>query len=120
MLASKYNITVEAGATYRKKITWKTANRAAVNLTGASARMHIRKSVSDSTILVSLTTDNGGLVLGGVLGTIEIVILDNQTDTLVNGVYDIEIVHPLGANQTRNDVTRLLYGTVTVLPSVTR
>ena len=120
MLASKYNIVVEAGATYRKKITWKNSNRIPVNLTGCTARMQVRKTVNSDVVLLLLTTENGGINIVGVSGTIEIVILDNQTDDLSNGVYDLEIIHPLGDNQTRNDVTRLLYGSVTVSPSVTR
>lgn len=120
MLASKYNIIVEAGATYRKKIRWKNKNKTPVDLTGCAARMQVRKTISDSNTLLSLTTENGGIVISGTQGIIEIVILDNQTEILTNGVYDLEIVFPLLANQTRRDVTRLLYGTVTSLPSVTR
>lgn len=120
MLASKYNITVEAGATYRKTVTWKNSNRTPVNLTGSTARMQIRKNINDSVVMLALTSDNGGIVISGNTGTIQIIILDNQTDVLSNGVYDLEIVHPLGAGQTRNDVTRLLYGSIMVLPGVTR
>jgi len=120
MIASKYNIVVEAGATYRKKITWKNSNKTPVDLTGCTGRMQIRKNITDTTILLSLTTENGGIVIGGTLGTIQIIILDNQTDALSNGVYDLEIIHPLGSGQVRQDVTRFLYGSVTVLPSVTR
>ena len=82
--------------------------------------MHIRKTMSDVTPLLSLTTENGGIVINRFLGTIEIVILDNQTENLANGIYDLEVVHPLVSGQIRQDVTRLLYGTVTISPSVTR
>ena len=66
MPAAKLNLTIEQGATYKKKFTWKDSAGVAIDLSGYSARMHIRKSkASSDPPLVELTNTNGGIVLGG-------------------------------------------------------
>jgi len=117
MAAGKLKLAIEQGATFRKLLTYKAGTPAvAVNLTGCTARMQIRSAITSPTVLVNLTTENGGIVLGGTAGTIELIITDTATAaiTWTTGVYDLEIVFPSG------DVRRLVYGTVTVSPEVTR
>lgn len=117
MAAFKLNLKVDQGATFAKTVTWKTGTPAvAVNLTGCSARMQVRAKLTDTAVLLDLTTLNGGIVLGGTAGTVEIKISATQTTaiTWVNAVYDLEVVF---ADAT---VRRLLAGNVTVSPEVTR
>ena len=112
-----YNITVYQGATFRLPLTWKTGDpAAAVNLTGYTARMQIRSSVTSPTDLLELTTENGGITLGGVAGTINILITATDTagQAWRTGVYDLELIAGSG------DVRRLLEGTATLVPEVTR
>lgn len=117
MAAGKLKLAIEQGATFRKLLTWKTgATPVAVDLTGCTARMQIRSDIASATPLVTLTTENGGIALGGVAGTIEIIITAAATAafTWTTGVYDLEVVLANG------DVRRLVYGAVSVSPEVTR
>ena len=117
MAAAKLKLMIEQGATFRKVLTWKSGTpAAAVDLTGCTARMQMRAEIDSATPLVSLTTENGGIALGGVAGTIELLITATATAafTWTSAVYDLEIILANG------DVRRLVYGLVTVSPEVTR
>src|SRR6186713_331399 len=115
MSAFKLNLTIDQGATFDKTVTWKTGKPALpVDLTGATARMQIRAKIDSPTVLVSLTTENGGIVLGGATGdvTMRIEAVVTAAITWRAGVYDLEIVF---ADST---VRRLLAGSVSVSPEV--
>lgn len=87
-----------------------------VDLTTYTARMQIRDTVDSITTLVSLTTENGGITLGGVAGTISLLITAAATAALTFGtaVYDLEVVTAGGI------VTRLFSGAVALSKEVTR
>ena len=55
--------------------------------------MVVRECAEDSAYLLNLTTENGGIVLGGVAGTIDIDATPTQTSNLTtgDGVYEIEL-----------------------------
>jgi hypothetical protein len=112
----EYPLYIAKGATFVENFTWKIDN-SPVNLTGYSARMQIRSSKLSEEPLISLTTeDDGGIVLGGVAGTIVVSISAEDTSELAGeaGVYDIELEDSSGV------VTRLLEGTVKLSNEVTR
>lgn len=113
---AKVNLQVNKGATFRHKFTWQNARSKPINLTGYLARMHIRAEVNSADVIIALTTENGGITLGGVLGTISLYISNTATSSLtaVKGVYDLELVAP------NNDVIRLIAGAVAMSPEVTR
>jgi len=79
MAAGTLDFTIEQGATFNLLLTWKI-NNVAVNLTGYTARLQARVDVEDTETILSLTTANGGITLGGVLGTISL----DQTATQTN------------------------------------
>jgi hypothetical protein len=113
----KHPIKIIQGATLRDVTTWKTGTPAvAVDLTGCTARMQIRAKIADTAALKSLTTENGGIALGGAAGTVTIFLSATDTAAIAwkSGVYDLEIVFASG------DVRRLLSGSVSVSPEVTR
>ena len=117
MAAEKLKLLVEQGATFRKTLTWKAGTPPVpVNLTGCAARMQMRTEIAAVTPLVTLTTENGGIVLGGTTGTIGLFIAPVKTAAFARttAVYVLEIILANG------DVRRLLYGPVTVSPEVTR
>lgn len=118
MAAFKLNLKIDQGATFTKQVTWKTgpAPGVAVDLTGCTARMHARAKITDAVKLLDLTTANGGIVLGGSAGTVEIILTDEQTAaiTWTSAVYDLEIEFADGT------VRRLLQGSISVSPEVTR
>lgn len=113
---AKINLTIDKGATFRHSLTLKNAKNQPIDLTGYSARMHIRAEIASTAIISALTNVNGGIVLGGKLGTVNLYISDTDTSALVElkGVYDLELVSP------GLDVRRLCGGTVTMSPEVTR
>jgi len=114
---AKHNITIYQGATLRDVTTWKSGDPAVpVDLTGCTARMQVRQKVESTDVLLSLTTENGGIILGGTAGTVTIYLSATATAALTwkSGVYDLEIEFGTG------DVRRLLAGAVVVSPEVTR
>ena len=122
MTAVTRDLYIEQGATFTLGFNWYRSSTVtpgtpglAYDLTGATARMQIRRKASDPTVLVDATTENGKIVLGGVDGRIDVRLTDVDTNALTvkSAVYDFEIV--LGA-----DTHRLLQGAVTVSPNVTQ
>ena len=109
--------TILQGETYDETLTWKVGDPAvAVDLTGYTARAQVRSSVTSSIVLLELTTENGGIVLGGAAGTIQRIVsaADTAAITWKNAVYDLEVIDAGGA------VRRLMSGKVTVSLEVTR
>lgn len=107
---------IERGATLDRPLVWKDGAGLPMVLTGYTARMQVRQSVSAPAILLELTTENGGIVITAATGTITLTQTPAQTAayTWRRGVYDLELVSPLGA------VTRLLQGDIESIPEVTR
>jgi hypothetical protein len=129
---------IEQGATFTLGFTWHKAavdgNGAPIldvngkptagdpyDLTDCKARMQIRAKQGQPA-LVTATTENGRIVLGGVTGRIDITLTDEDTDLLTAraALYDLEIEWPLAQGATRPRVDRLLEGAVTVSPNVTQ
>ena len=114
---AKLKLTIYQGATFRKRLTWSAGTPAVpVDLTGCEARMQVRPDIESATVLVELNTTNGGITLGGVVGTVDLYLTDEASAafTWTSGVWDLEITHP------SDEVTRLAYGPVNVSPEVTR
>jgi hypothetical protein len=113
---AKHNLYVYRGATFSEQITWKDEGGTPIDLTSFTARMQMRETVESSTPFLTLTTENGGITLGGAAGTINILATAaTSAITATGGVYDLEIV----AADTVT-VTRLLEGIVIISPEVTR
>jgi hypothetical protein len=112
---AKHNFYVYRGATFSEQVEWKDESGTPVNLTGFTARMHMRETLEVADPFLTLTTENGGITLGGLAGTIQLLASATQTTAIsaTSGVYDLELVS--GAN-----VTRLLEGLVIISPEVTR
>lgn len=115
MAAGALDFTIEQGATFNLLLTWEI-NNVAVNITGYTARLQARVDVEDTEVILSLTTANGGITLGGAAGTISLNQTATQTASLAAGgyVYDLELIS--GASV----VTRLVQGELNVSPEVTR
>lgn len=87
-----------------------------VDLTGYTARMQFRKSAKDAAILLSLTTENGGITVNNSTKTITLLVTKTQTEliTYLAAVYDLELINAAG------EVTILLSGKITIVLNVTR
>lgn len=122
MSAGNYNFTIEQYATFSTVFTWTAgpnvpnppvgASPLPVNLTGYTAQLQIRQYAPGGTLLYDASAN---LVLGGVNGTITLIIPAATTAgfTWFSGVYDLILTDSSG------NVYRLLQGTVTVTPGVT-
>lgn len=115
---AKLKYVIYQGATFRKRLTWTgpAPTLTPIDLTGCTARMHIRAKLEDAATLAVLTTENGRITLGGTAGTVDLFISDEDTAAFdwTSGVFDIEIAHPNG------DVTRIAQGSASVSKEVTR
>lgn len=117
------NLTCYQGASWDYQLTWNTTSgtvTSPVNLTGYSARMQVRTSHYDSTVLLSLTSGSG-ITLGGTAGTIYLEASATTTAGMATAnsqqeqyVYDLELVSGAGY------VTRLVQGSFFLNPEVTR
>jgi hypothetical protein len=115
MTAGTYLITAEQGATFTRTIIWKDANDVPINLAGYTARMQVREDYFSTVATLTLTTENGGITLGGATGSI-VLSVSAADMTLVESsayVYDLEL-------EIGGVVTRLIQGTFTVNAEVTR
>jgi FlaG/FlaF family flagellin (archaellin) len=116
MAAAVYDILIEQGATFQLHVVYKDSSENPIDLSGYTARMQVRQKYSDPDALLTLTTENGGISLGGVTGTIDVTSSATDTAELTTkcGVYDLELQNAAGI------VTRLIEGNVTITPEVTR
>lgn len=112
----EYHLNVIQGATFQKVITWKDENGVAINLTGYTARMQARVEYESAAPFINLTTENGGITLGGAAGTITLSISATATAAITQerGYWDIELISGSGI------VYRLLQGNVSVSKEVTK
>lgn len=86
-----------------------------VALAGYTGRMQIRGKLTDSEVILELTTENGGIIIDDVAKTVTIVITAAQS-TLLNftsAVYSLELVQGL-------DVIPFLTGNISLVQEVTR
>lgn len=115
----RLNLVIPQGATYRgidDFVYLQSDGVTPFDLTGYSARMHIRAKHSDPDPPLYEALSGGDITLGTTGGEISVVIPAATTTAWVfkEAVYDFELVDPGG------EVVRLLEGFVTVTPEVTR
>ena len=118
MSATRMNFpAIEKGATYRYSFKWFNPDKVTpIDLTGSTAKIHVRESVTSSTVLLELSTENGRISFDIPTGKISFYVSDEDTGALtgLGGVYDLEIYHNNG------DVTRLTEGKWLFKEEVTR
>jgi len=114
MSAGKHNFYCEQGATFSSVLTWKDENGNPINVTGYAAQMQVRSKPCTDAIL-TLSNTNGKIALGGALGTITLTLAASETDDLKPGTY----IYDLEMSQS-GTVTRLIEGSFTVSPEVTK
>jgi hypothetical protein len=136
MIAGVYNITCQQGSTFDLQMTLQypnpdyPANCVDPNicpeyinwdLTGYTARMHVRRYVDSAVPVIVLTTENDRIRLGNLDpsdGTINLFIRAEDTrdipSTNTSCVYDLEIISP------SNEVDRIIQGAFNLSLEVTR
>ena len=113
------------GSTFGININIQDSSGNTQNLTGYSARMQMRSSYTSASATETLTTANGEISIDAQTGNVAIQLAAERTANIAvdmnNGkppksmyVYDLELV------DASNNVSKLLYGDVTVYGEVTR
>jgi len=109
------NLTIYQGATFRRVV--RLAATTPIDLSGCTARMHVRAQIDDAETLIELTEANGrALVTDAVNGEVTLLIDAEDTAALdfTSAVYDLEIEYSNGF------VDRVLQGSVKLKKEVTR
>jgi hypothetical protein len=126
MIAGVYNLTCEQGTTFSRLIEIEQPDLVndpsgetyiEFSLVGYQARMQVRRTVDAANYLVYLTSENNGLrVVPGIYeNQMQIFMSASVTASITqSGVYDIEIIDAEGF------VSRVLQGSFTLIPEVTR
>ena len=111
MAAGTYNFILEQGATFNRILTLKE-NNSVMNLTNYTVASKMRSTHDSSTVAGTFTCT----ISDATAGEITMQMTNSTTANIEEGmyVYDIEITNSAGT------VTRILEGTVTVNPEVTR
>lgn len=115
MPAVTYNALIEQGADWELIFEWQNPNGTPIDVTGYTAELQIRTSPLAKTAVLTLTSASG-ITITPLLGKFTVRATAIQTSAITNGTYsyDMEITSPGGY------VTRLVQGTATVSPQVTR
>ena len=131
MIAGVYNLTIEQGSTFGRLIAIEQPDLATdptgqtfenFDLSGFTARMHIRRTIDTLTPMITLTTENGRIAINPSIvwdatknNEISLSITAADTATITtSGVYDLEIISAGGT------VSKVIRGDVTLIPEVTR
>lgn len=113
-MSRNHSIMIEKGATFRLTVNV-TDSGVIKNLTGYSARMHIRATPNilsillDASTYITINNPTQGQLTIGIPATITSAI------TWTKGVYDLEVYTAADA-----DVIRVLQGEIAATPEVTR
>jgi hypothetical protein len=114
MASASYNITIEQGATFSKTLIYKDSNGTPINMSDvAEVRGQMRPTIASSTFKDFTLTIDANPALGKIYWSMS----DEDTAALSapsTQYYDIELEFDDGT------VKRILQGTVTVSPEVTR
>ena len=115
-MVGTYNFTINQGESFTRTLTWNDSDNNPIDLTNYTARMQLRCRKDSNDIIISLTTENGRITLGGELGTIALKIdaIDTESLDFSDARYDLEMIDG------SNIVTRLLEGIVKLNKEVTR
>lgn len=107
----RYNFSVWKGTTFRKQLVFHEGDEDSPprDLTGYTASMPIREQRLGGTLLATLNTENGGIVLGGEDGTIDLYMSDEQTQaaTWELGSYSLLLTFS-------GDTDSLIYGNFSI------
>lgn len=111
------DLTINQWASFSKVFSWQDSDSNPIDLTGYSARMHVRETKDAVSTIVELTSADSKITLGGALGTITLALTPAQTQALtpVKGAYyDLLLEDGSGV------VTRFAEGRVEISEGVTK
>lgn len=112
-MAFKYNLQIEAGATFRRTLEYTTEAGDLFDLTGYTARLQMRETATSTTTALDITPS---IDVTFALVHIELTAAQTSTLTLPKYVYALEITGP----GTTPEVIRLIEGQAIISPEVVR
>ena len=106
---ARYDLTIYKGSTYRKT-AWFKRNKAAIDLTGYTAKAQIRPSVNSKTLISEFSVE-----IVPAQGALTLCLQADETEILNPGTYewDLQLIDPYG------NVYYYLYGKTNVIGRVT-
>jgi hypothetical protein len=113
-LSAKYNLVCEQATTFNFLFTINN-NNTPLNLTGYTGVMTVRPFVGATTTTVVASTANGRMTLGGIAGSVTVLIDATTTGAIGSGRYVYDLVLTTGST-----VTRYLEGKFIVTGAVTQ
>jgi hypothetical protein len=113
-LSAKYNLVCEQATTFNFLFTINN-NNTPLNLTGYTGVMTVRPFVGATTTTVVASTANGRMTLGGIAGSVTVLIDATTTGAIGAGRYAYDLVLTTGST-----VTRYLEGKFIVTGAVTQ
>jgi hypothetical protein len=113
-LSAKYNLVCEQATTFNFIFSINN-NNTLLDLTGYTGVMTVRPFVGATTTTVVASTANGRMTLGGIAGTVTVLIDATTTGAIGSGRYVYDLVLTTGST-----VTRYLEGKFIVTGAVTQ
>jgi hypothetical protein len=118
-MSTTYDITAEQGSYLTISLVYRDASNNLVDLTGASAAMHVRRRQGAQEAFLRLSSTSGtttGISLGTTNGAVNVYVSDEALSLIAPGtyVYDLELSPVGGAT------VKLISGLFTVSGEVTR
>ena len=113
-MSAKYNLVCDQATTFNFIFSINN-NNTLLDLTGYTGTMTVRPFVGASTTTVVASTANGRMTLGGIAGTVTVLIDATTTGAIGSGRYVYDLVLTTGAT-----VTRYLEGKFIVTGAVTQ
>lgn len=105
-MSNTLNIEMDQGSTLEYTFTFQTVTNEPVNITGFDARLHVRKTYSASSPVITATITNTKLtVVNAAAGILKLTLTPDDTkdirfasrdDESLECVYDLEIISPVG------------------------
>lgn len=117
MTAGVIDILIDQGSVWNYQVTYQDPSGNPINLTGYSAKMQLRSLPSDPHAALTLSSQNGDIVITGALGQINITASSTATGAVDEGTYyyDLEVTDTVS-----NQVTRIIQGQAVVSAEVTQ
>lgn len=107
---------MDQGSVFYLQLTCQDPNGDPIDLSNLTAQMQLRSLPDDPNVALTLSTDNGSIVIQGVQGIIQVTASSTQTNISAGPYYyDLELTNP--ANNSR---IRVIQGQIVVSAEVTR
>lgn len=113
-MAKKVVFSIDQGTDTQIDVSVRNRDGQVVDM--ASARMQLRPKIESTTISDELTTENDRIIIDASAGTLSLIFPNATTTGMAAGTYayDLEVI------DSQDMVTRVIEGTITIRPEVTR